>query len=224
MDMGYLGRRDDSFADETQPPSDRPSIPPIVVIADDRDARRETCARELEDNGIWTISALTPEQTVTAIAELKPDVVATIAHFVIGSDGSAALANALRHLTRTHRARSILFDAPIGSHLDGHVAIAPETSSAMLAATVEEVLREQAGNRGPTTLQAQRTSRRDRVFPRAVTAPAAAARRCPACSRPLVYIETGRIGGVLYEYFHWCEGGCGLYCFDRDAGRFVKLA
>ena len=51
-----------------------------------------------------------------------------------------------------------------------------------------------------------------------------APRHCPACSRPLAFIENGRIGGVWYEYFHWCSGGCGLYCFDCDAGRFVKLA
>ena len=48
--------------------------------------------------------------------------------------------------------------------------------------------------------------------------------RCPGCSRPLTWIERGRIGGISYEYFHWCPGGCGLYCFDCEARRYVKLA
>lgn len=50
------------------------------------------------------------------------------------------------------------------------------------------------------------------------------ARGCPSCAQPLQFVETGRIAGSEYDYYHWCDRGCGLYCFDRGGRRWVKLA
>jgi hypothetical protein len=49
-------------------------------------------------------------------------------------------------------------------------------------------------------------------------------RSCPVCARTLDWVEMGSIGGVEYDYYHWCEEGCGLYCFDRTGRRWIKLA
>src|SRR5262249_5168347 len=42
---------------------------------------------------------------------------------------------------------------------------------------------------------------------------------CPVCASPLDWVERGKIGGVTYDYFRWCLKGCGLFCYDNDAGK-----
>jgi hypothetical protein len=49
-------------------------------------------------------------------------------------------------------------------------------------------------------------------------------RNCPQCGGPLEWLERGTIGGVEYDYYRWCARACGLYCYDRTAGQFQKLA
>jgi hypothetical protein len=51
-----------------------------------------------------------------------------------------------------------------------------------------------------------------------------ATRGCPACGGALSWIEKGRIGGVEYDYYRWCQHGCGLYCYDCAGAKWVKLA
>src|SRR5262249_23648452 len=48
-------------------------------------------------------------------------------------------------------------------------------------------------------------------------------RACPECGSTLDWVERGAIGGVTYDYFRWCFKGCGLFCFNCDAGKWVKL-
>jgi uncharacterized protein with PIN domain len=49
-------------------------------------------------------------------------------------------------------------------------------------------------------------------------------RRCPGCRRMLEWIERGTVGGTEYDYYRWCTQGCGLYCFNRRNGAWLKLA
>jgi hypothetical protein len=49
-------------------------------------------------------------------------------------------------------------------------------------------------------------------------------RDCPECGTPLTFIESGELGGVEYEYYQWCRNRCGLYCFNRRARAFERLA
>lgn len=49
-------------------------------------------------------------------------------------------------------------------------------------------------------------------------------RRCPGCQRMLEWIERGTIDGIEYDYYRWCGQGCGLYCFNRRARCWLKLA
>jgi hypothetical protein len=49
-------------------------------------------------------------------------------------------------------------------------------------------------------------------------------RSCPRCHHTLDWIETGELDGALFDYYRWCARGCGLYCFDRGADSFVRLA
>jgi DNA-binding response OmpR family regulator len=49
-------------------------------------------------------------------------------------------------------------------------------------------------------------------------------RLCPQCGNSLDWIERGRIAGSEYDYYRWCLKGCGLYCYDRHASKWVKLA
>jgi hypothetical protein len=46
----------------------------------------------------------------------------------------------------------------------------------------------------------------------------------PQCRSALDWIERGTIGGIEYDYCHWCPKACGLFCYDRTAGEFLKLA
>jgi hypothetical protein len=46
---------------------------------------------------------------------------------------------------------------------------------------------------------------------------------CPSCGKALDWIERGRLDGVEYDYYHWCESGCGLYCYERRAETWIKL-
>ena len=49
-------------------------------------------------------------------------------------------------------------------------------------------------------------------------------RACPKCGSALEWLERGTISGVEYDYYRWCLKGCGLYCYDRRAGDWIKLA
>ena len=53
-----------------------------------------------------------------------------------------------------------------------------------------------------------------------------AVRPCPSCGTRLEWLEPGTVAGVEYDYYRWCEHGCGLYCYQRSAPagrRWVKL-
>jgi hypothetical protein len=50
------------------------------------------------------------------------------------------------------------------------------------------------------------------------------ARGCPNCGVTLEWTERGVLAGVEYDYYKWCPNGCGLFCYDRHARHFLKLA
>jgi DNA-binding response OmpR family regulator len=49
-------------------------------------------------------------------------------------------------------------------------------------------------------------------------------RKCPGCGEGLQWLETGKLERVTYDYYRWCDNGCGLYCFNRISGEFEHLA
>lgn len=87
-----------------------------------------------------------------------------------------------------------------------------------------QALRDRVKGGRQRTAELRACSQRLRETTAVMSATLARQRSCPDCGSRLEWIERGRIGGTTYDYYRWCLKGCGLYCFDRDAQRWVKLA
>jgi len=104
--------------------------------------------------------------------------------------------------------------------------VAPATllARAQLLLDRADALRERVAGTAQRTAELLARSRKLRETTAALSVTVAGKRACPGCGGQLEWIERGRIGGTTYDYYRWCLKGCGLYCFDRDGRRWVKLA
>jgi hypothetical protein len=48
-------------------------------------------------------------------------------------------------------------------------------------------------------------------------------RLCPHCGTRLIWVETRSYRAIAYDYYRPCEGGCGLYCYNRYSETFETI-
>jgi CheY-like chemotaxis protein len=207
-------------------------IPPIVLVADADAARGERHATYFESSGFWVAVQPEPGSVLDDVLDLKPDAIVTAVQFE-GQPRGRDIVHALKSRTDTRDIPIVLLgqNAPGARSTEkADLCLEPRTDPDVVLRSLRELMRsrelrersehvrERAGNL---------IDRSARLIARAgdIAERVDQTRRiCPGCGRALEWIERGRIAGEEYDYYHWCSNGCGLYCFNRSGGRWVKLA
>jgi CheY-like chemotaxis protein len=207
------------------------ALPPIILLIGDG-SRVAEYAGAFESEGLWVSAVTVPAEVVPAAFDLSPDaIVADIPH---GAGAFLMPLHALKSNPRTQQIPVIAVGA--GPPADDAEAafdlwMPTPTSDHVLVHQVRELVRQSHRLRA-TSADARRRARAlvehsNRVIVRREGSTkhiGAATRLCPKCDHALALIERGQIGSIDYEYYRWCERGCGLYCFDCAAQKWVKLA
>jgi DNA-binding response OmpR family regulator len=215
---------------------DADAIPPIILLVEDDRDSLEMYSAFFEMSGMWVATSTAPVEAIDAVDELKPDVIVTDVRFG-GEPLGLELIHALKARTETHQIPVIVLsghgldELPPGARADADVFLEKPVLPDVLLDNVRGLLSQsrllrQRGDaaRGEaqrlSTKSAHLVTRARAIHARLDTL----GRQCPECSSPLEWIERGRIGGAEYDYYRWCLKGCGLFCYDRDGRKWVKLA
>jgi DNA-binding response OmpR family regulator len=214
----------------------RPDIPPIVLLVDDDRDALATYSAFFEASGVWAATSTAPDEALDAVEELKPDLVVT----ALGFDGEAPgadLVHSLRSRAETRHIPVILLsprnlaEIPDPTRVEADLCLVKPVAPHTLLATTRRLIDHSREARRRLERARSRAADLSGRATAAVTkarhlAAAVESRRrlCPQCANALDWIERGRIGGSEYDYYRWCLKGCGLYCYDRHASKWVKLA
>jgi DNA-binding response OmpR family regulator len=211
-------------------------IPPIVLLVDPESDTRDMYATSLEMSGYWVAVAGGPDEGMTAAVELQPAVIVASLSF----DGRIDGLRFVRAVTESPATEQIplvvlsgrpLDDLPRGARDHASLLLVKPVPPDQLTREIRDVVQRSQDLRAKSDALAAKAQRlRDKsadLLQRSAEIDAALddrTRRCPACDSPLEWLERGTIGGIEYDYYRWCANACGLYCFDRGAGRFLKLS
>ena len=214
--------------------SDAASLPHIVLLADDDNARIERHSTYMESSGLWVAIQKEPGRVLDDVLDLRPDAIVTAVQFR-GQPLGRDVVHVLKSREDTRDIPVVLFGdsaavAPATEHAD--VCVEPRVSPEVLLQNLSTLIRSyQLRDRAQHLSKSKRANtllgRSDQLIARAsdITASVEHLRRgCPRCGAGLTWIERGRIDGLEYDYYHWCTKGCGLHCYNRLAGSWVKLA
>ena len=211
------------------------ALPPIVLLLDDERDILEMYATHFQAEGVWVATAASAREGLAAVEELRPDLVITDIGFGAEASG-ATFVEALRGRPETRDIPLIVLTGLLAAELPGHVRqdadlflrkpVAPDALLLNVTRLLEssKTLRERS-NRARARMLDLRAKSAD-LLGRAkslVTPAAPRQARCPECLEPLRWIDAGVMDGRPFEYYDWCERGCGLYCFDASAGTLVRL-
>jgi len=208
----------------------RSDLPPIVLLVDRHRDALERYSRCLEDAGLWVATTSVPDEVVAAAEELKPDIIVADA-----DEAEPARADEIVHTLRQHPALGgvpiiVMTSEPrTQAHADS-VLIKPVAPSLLVHRTHELLLRarETRARAAETVEQGSRlVERSSALLAECVRRPGFQRpdqRTCPDCGDRLEWVEQGTVGDITYDYYRWCLKGCGLYCFDRERSKWVKLA
>jgi two-component system chemotaxis response regulator CheY len=220
------------------PDSRTPALPPIVLLVEDDRDTLDMYSTYFESEGVWVASATQPEEALSTIEELKPDLVITDLGFDARSHGDgASLVHTLKQGEATRDIPVIVLTGadmvPAETRDEADLCLTKPVLPDCLLGDVRQLLdrsvalRERSGRALARTheLTARSTAileKSDRLKARLTASPS---RSCPNCGAKLGWIERGRIaGGAEYDYYRWCHAGCGLYCYDTGSNQWVKLA
>ena len=211
------------------------NIPPIVLLVDDDRDTLDMYASVFESEGICVSTCTRTDEAMCAIDDLKPDLVVTDIGFD-GVDLGVQLVESLKTGPRTHAIPVVvltgrtLAELPPQMTQEADLCLAKPVMPSDLLHQVRALLQKSADARARTesrptgTTAAAQPGKRPTLVTAQRRRAASRARNCPQCGATLPWIERGRIGGVEYDYYQWCRNGCGLYCFDRVASTWLRLA
>lgn len=204
--------------------------PPIVLLIERHSNQRDRFVRFLEDAGLWVATSLGTADALTAVSELNPDIVVADAD-VEDASGDAELIRTLKRQRDLGRVPFILMTSrPETPSPADSVLIKPVQPSLLVQRTRELLARSRRARVRSRDILAAGTRLLERSSARLAQAAAIQStvpvreRPCPNCGRPLEWVMQDAIGGVTYDYYRWCLEGCGLYCFDCDRSKWIKLA
>jgi DNA-binding NtrC family response regulator len=207
-------------------------LPPIVLLIDSDRAALEAYASCFERAGLWVATTTAAEEAVSSAEDLRPDVI------IADADGDTAQGSLdAIEILKHHRSLSavpivLLQPAGAGACASADVTLRKPVPAEFLLQRTRELVAHSRELRGHSNELLGRSHLLTDKSKRLVGASDAAARMaegmsrtpCPECASLLEWVERGTIGGITYDYFRWCLKGCGLYCYNRDAGKWVKLA
>ena len=221
--------RSSSAVVETEP------LPPIVLLLDDERDILEMYSAHFEAEGVWVATAASAREGMVAVEELRPDLVVTDIGFGAETSG-ATFAQALKERPETSGIPLIVLtglateDMPTSVRKDADLFLRKPVAPQALLLNVRRLLE------SSHVLRARSERVRARVAPlmqrsadllgrakTSVTPVPHHEARCPQCCEPLSWVERGRVDAREFDYYHWCERGCGLYCFDIAARKWIRL-
>ena len=217
-------------------PQEPTTVPPIILLIDGDADTRDMYSLFLESSGMWVATAPDPAAAAATIVDLKPDLIVTDAG--LGGEAPALeFAHAIKRQETTAHVPVVLLttrrprELPTTDHADADLwlvkPVLPDDLVTHITALLTRSRELRARNQAALTRAATLVEKSARLIAKARDLEERVnltARGCPSCARPLQFVETGRIAGSEYDYYHWCDRGCGLYCYDRSGHRWVKLA
>jgi len=219
------------------PPDLLNEIPPIVLLVGADSDAREMYTVLLESSGFWVAAAAEPDTALPSIAELRPNLVLT--DLGAGADVSARALEFVHTVKSDEAAQGIpvlLLSARTAEELpdtceEADALLLKPVMPDVLLLRVRELIAKSRDLRERADAAREKSHQLTEESVRLIERSAADAervdlrnRRCPGCRRMLEWIERGTVGGTEYDYYRWCTQGCGLYCFNRRNGAWLKLA
>jgi DNA-binding response OmpR family regulator len=211
-------------------------LPPIVLLVEDDLDALQAHSLHLESVGLWVATATSPADGFTQVRELQPNLLVTDLTFA-GQPAGADLVHAVKKDVRTSHIPVLVLSATARENLPS------DTLRQVDAVLVKPVMPSELYSRGKALIRASKELRarsvaalkraeslseqnvvarqRGREF---VDQLQRRSRACPKCGTELEWLERGTIRGAEYDYYRWCLNGCGLYCFDRRAKDWIRLA
>jgi CheY-like chemotaxis protein len=193
-------------------------------------------AAYFESCGMWAATSTAPDAALEAVQELKPDVIVTD----LGFQGQSLGADFIHTLRSSEETRNIgvillsgrgLSELPETARVEADLCLVKPVLPDLLvskvrrlAETCRETRAREAAARATHTELAERVQSTLTESRRLADLTEARQRVCPDCGHRLDWMERGRLAGSEYDYYRWCPKGCGLYCYDRGASQWVKLA
>jgi CheY-like chemotaxis protein len=221
---------------QTSTAAESAAVPPIILLVEDDPDTRDMYSVFFESEGMWVAGATNPGEAIQAVDELKPDLIVTDLGFQ-GQPLGLEFVDLLKRRGSTAAVPVILLSGrtpdtiPAETRAQADLCLLKPVLPADLMEQVNLLLTKSRAvrARNETALGKARDlrERSNAIIARAhgiVDRVNLTARACPGCAQSLQFIETGSIDGREYDYYHWCLNRCGLYCFDREARRWVKLA
>jgi response regulator RpfG family c-di-GMP phosphodiesterase len=211
-------------------------IPPIVLLVDNEDDARGMYATSLQMSGFWVATADDPDVAMNTATELRPNVIVASITFDGRTDGLRFI-RAVKESSETRDIPLVVLSGwpldglPRGAHEHAAALLLKPVAPDVLTREIHHVLEDSHGLRERstrlTTKARQLREKSTRLLERSAAIEASQddrRRDCPECGAPLEWLERGTIGGIEYDYYRWCLKACGLYCYDRTDGKFLKLA
>ena len=197
-------------------------LPSIVLIVDADETTRAMCCAQFESAGLWVATSINPIEAIEAVRELRPNLVVTTTFEGVDFD----LVGALKADPMTKRIPVILLteranDKGTDAQLADLCLRKPVVNRLLVENGQQLIVQSRTVGGGPVSgpthqlvLTSPQTVKRNSQQ---------TTRSCPGCGGVLEWIERGRLHGVEYDYYRWCEAGCGLYCYECRAETWVKL-
>jgi len=212
----------------------RGDTPPIVlVVEDDRDTR-EMYEVLLKAEGFWVMKVADAVEAFEYALDFHPDAVLTDLGLPGDADGPAliqhlrsepdlAFTPIIAVTSRQPRELPSLHGLGISAVLLKPVSpgtLIDRIKSAMQDSAVLRARSQALLERVPVLLQ-----RSHAVSKRSASVFAAGRQRaCPGCGHLLAWLKSREQLGGRYDYYDWCEYGCGLFCFKVRTWEFQQLA
>jgi CheY-like chemotaxis protein len=212
------------------------SIPPIVLLIDDDRDTLDMYSSYLESAGFWVATATNPTDGQAHARELRPNLLVTDIGFG-GQRTGVDLIHAIKQDAETAYIPIMVLsgtpveDLPAETRREAALVLLKPVMPDVLLSRGQQLIvagaslrvRSAAAVERAHTLLDENLAARERIR-ESVENLGKRPRACPKCESPLEWLERRTISAVEYDYYRWCLNGCGLYCYDRRAGDWIKLA
>lgn len=212
------------------------SLPPIVLLVEDDRDTLDMYSSYLESAGWWVATATNPTEGQAHARELRPNLLVTDIGFGGASTG-VGLVHVIKQDAQTAHIPVMVLsgtaveELPPQTRQEADLVLLKPVMPDVLLTRGEALMAASVSLRAPSRAAAERAysvldkniTTRQRLT-ESVEKLGQRAPACPKCGSPLEWLERGSISGVEYDYYRWCLKGCGLYCYDRRAGHWIKLA
>jgi CheY-like chemotaxis protein len=203
------------------------ALPSIVLLVEREATTLAAYCTSFETEGLWVSGCTDPLEAIEAVHELLPDLVVTNAFDDVDFD----LIGTLKGDPQMRSLPVILLadrdPQTLGAARLADLCLRKPVSGERLLASSRALIAQAHELRKPSDRTRTRTRADTLVMKSSAVGTRSALpaiRTCPGCRRSLEWIERARLLGIEYDYYRWCVNGCGLYCYELQLERWVKLA